>query len=550
MPILELTAGLSEESHRGEAGKRDEVSDHVGLVEVAAPQRQVGPVGRRVPPQERDRALEALDAREALGRHPDLGSKDFDQPAVAQPDVIRELANARLAGLELRDDVGHDAMARAATAQPPHQCCLQDSESVGYRRRCAEPTSQLGRATAPQTGQVDMRAGQLVQREPKERECAARPEVRTNDRGMCSRVDTEAAIERTGNNRTRVAIDAGWIVWVVDMDLVLREVEDELEGPLRKDALALMKRHVLEVPELLDETTERRAGLAGEVKHAGSSLPKYREGGSDARGGYTTAVLKRCARVPRMIFLAALGVLACNRAPESTASSASSGSASARVPPVDVQTFGELHKVMQEGQTGDVYAIRDALAEPHSFAVGALSGLRGEVTIRDGVVWFAYPEGERARVERDAATPEQATIFVLSHVAQWQTLPVAAPVPKAELDAFIELQAMRAGIDVSHPFPVRIEGPIVSLEWHVIDGTRLTAGGSHEDHKRAAVTGKLTHVDAQLVGFFGQSAQGVFTHMGERSHFQVIEPNSNTTGHVDDVEIASGAQLLLPARAR
>ncbi|MBL8741828.1 MAG: hypothetical protein JNK04_12060, partial [Myxococcales bacterium] len=78
-------------------------------------------------------------------------------------------------------------------------------------------------------------------------------------------------------------------------------------------------------------------------------------------------MLKRCARVPRMIFLAALGVLACNRAPESTASSASSGSASARVPPVDVQTFGELHKVMQEGQTGDVYAIRDALAEPHSF---------------------------------------------------------------------------------------------------------------------------------------------------------------------------------------
>jgi alpha-acetolactate decarboxylase len=250
-----------------------------------------------------------------------------------------------------------------------------------------------------------------------------------------------------------------------------------------------------------------------------------------------------------MLALTSLSATACDRAPESTMSSASSAPGSASVPPVEVQTFGELHKMMQEGETGNAYAIRDALKEPHSFAIGALSGLRGEVTIRDGVVWLAYPDGDRARVERDAASPEQAALFVLSHVAHWQTLAISAPVPKAELDAFIESQAVRAGIDVTQPFPVRIEGPIASLDWHVIDGARLTPGGSHEDHKRAAVTGNLTQVDVHLIGFFGQNAQGVFTHMGERSHFHVIEPKSNTTGHVDDLEVAAGAQLMLPARA-
>jgi acetolactate decarboxylase len=251
-----------------------------------------------------------------------------------------------------------------------------------------------------------------------------------------------------------------------------------------------------------------------------------------------------------VIAWATLALSACEAPAKQLPSAQSTDVARSATVPVRVQTFGELHKIMHEGQTGEVFRVGDAIAQPHAFAVGALSGLRGEVTIRDGVIWLAYPQGDHARVAQDQQTSEQATLFVLSHVPAWQTSAITAPVSNADLDAFIEARAIAAGIDAGQPFPVRIEGPMVSVDWHVIDGNRLSEGGSHEDHLRAAVTGRLRDVEAELVGFFGQSAQGVFTHMGQRSHFHVIEPVSETTGHVDALEIGAGARLMLAVGAR
>jgi acetolactate decarboxylase len=241
--------------------------------------------------------------------------------------------------------------------------------------------------------------------------------------------------------------------------------------------------------------------------------------------------------------VAALGaaICACDRGAHSAVSSL-------EVPVGEVQSvqsFGELRKIMHQGQTGPVFRVRDANAAPHAFAIGALSGLRGEVTILDGETWLAYPDGAHARVLRDPGTSEEATLFVLARVPAWRAVGVAARVPFDRLDDFIEETAAASGIDVSKPFPVRIEGPLVFARWHVVDGSRMGTGdSSHADHVRTAVTGRLEGVDAQLVGFFARSAQGVYTHVGQRTHFHLIDRASDTMGHVDEVEIGAGARVL------
>jgi hypothetical protein len=64
----------------------------------------------------------------------------------------------------------------------------------------------------------------------------------------------------------------------------------------------------------------------------------------------------------------------------------------------------------------------------------------------------------------------------------------------------------------------RVEGPLVFVRWHVVDGSRMDPdASSHADHVRTAVTGRLDDVDAQLVGFFARSAQGVYTHVSQRT---------------------------------
>src|SRR5688572_4171827 len=79
------------------------------------------------------------------------------------------------------------------------------------------------------------------------------------------------------------------------------------------------------------------------------------------------------------------------------------------VPPAHpkVSTFGHLRAVVHERDLAPKVKLAEVLARPHAYAVGALSELRGEVTIVDGVAWLAYPAaGGGARVEKVNSSDE------------------------------------------------------------------------------------------------------------------------------------------------
>lgn len=55
---------------------------------------------------------------------------------------------------------------------------------------------------------------------------------------------------------------------------------------------------------------------------------------------------------------------------------------------------------------------------------------------------------------------ETATLLVVSQVQKWQRAKLPADVPFDELDATVERLAKEKGIDVSKPFPVRVQGEL------------------------------------------------------------------------------------------
>ena len=101
---------------------------------------------------------------------------------------------------------------------------------------------------------------------------------------------------------------------------------------------------------------------------------------------------------------------------------------------------------------------------------------------------------------------------------------------------------------MSHPFPVAIDGPLLDLHWHVIDGRKQPpgGGGSHDDHMKLAIKGNQPKAKGTLVGFFSKQHQGTFTHMGSLTHLHVVLTTEKITGHVDAVPIRKGAILRLP----
>lgn len=216
-------------------------------------------------------------------------------------------------------------------------------------------------------------------------------------------------------------------------------------------------------------------------------------------------------------------------------------------PSVEVRAFGALREIMHEGKTEPHAELASLAPGQHTYALGALSELRGEVTVLDDTIWLAYPNDDGTpRLRSERTSDERATLFVTAQVERWKRVRLEHDVKFDELDARVEVAAVSQGVDPSKPFPFRVDGALRDLHWHVVDGRKLAAGGGHADHVRSAVSGVLPEASGTLVGFFSKAHQGVFTHAGSNTHLHVVAPAANVSGHVDQVTLPAGAELAFP----
>jgi|GEM_PF-375108 len=216
---------------------------------------------------------------------------------------------------------------------------------------------------------------------------------------------------------------------------------------------------------------------------------------------------------------------------------------------VEVRTWGSLREVMHGGGQEAVVAVSE-VARPHVWGVGALAGLRGEVTLVDGQVWLSRGDGRGGvRVERSAggaAPAVGAALLTVATVERWQRVALTRDVEDGALDAEVERLARDAGLDVERPFPLVVEGELQSVHWHVLDPSRPPAGGAHGH--AGAVSGVLPQVRGRLVGFFSRHHAGVFTHHDRATHLHLVTGDGAVMGHADRAGWRAGASLLLPAR--
>jgi acetolactate decarboxylase len=214
-----------------------------------------------------------------------------------------------------------------------------------------------------------------------------------------------------------------------------------------------------------------------------------------------------------------------------------------------VQVRGALRAMFHEGQTGAMVSLDSLLPNPDLYAVGALTDLSGEVTVIGGRAYLAYPEeADAMRTETTLRTDATATLLVASEVPAWNSIVIDREIRFGEIDDEIVKLAAAAGMSPGDRFPFLIEGTFEGLQWHVLDGRRLSGGGSsHQDHLAAAAKARRDRATATLVGFYSASDQGIFTHMGSKIHMHCVLDDPLSAGHVDHVDIPAGITVKFPA---
>jgi acetolactate decarboxylase len=217
--------------------------------------------------------------------------------------------------------------------------------------------------------------------------------------------------------------------------------------------------------------------------------------------------------------------------------------------PFEPHQYGAMREVMREGRTESRIALAGLGRD--TIAVGALAGLEGEVTVLDGGVWVARPEGDGVWVTGPTASAnDEATLLTVATVERWTyvSLDVDGTVSGAALERLVERTAREHGIDTTRPFPFVIDGVVERLDIHVINGFCPHAVDPATVDAEPWRWSVDEPTPARIVGFHAADAAGVLTHHGTAIHVHALVERDGrmVTGHVDGVAVRAGARLLLP----
>lgn len=213
-----------------------------------------------------------------------------------------------------------------------------------------------------------------------------------------------------------------------------------------------------------------------------------------------------------------------------------------------VRDYGSFRRMQHRQDYAPQVAVKDAAGGPGWYAIGALDGLRGEITVHDGQVFLSLGKSMDGRIAQRDAGDARATLLAAAKVEAWDEVPIPRAMPQAELRAFILAQAGARGLDADRAWPFRIRGDIVDYRWHVL----AEPHPDYRGHGSAAPMARQyetagPRMAAEVIGFHsGAALEGVISHPGERFHEHLLDPARTLTGHLDAFGVAAEAVLLLP----
>ncbi|MBX3361563.1 MAG: hypothetical protein KF705_09020 [Phycisphaeraceae bacterium] len=186
------------------------------------------------------------------------------------------------------------------------------------------------------------------------------------------------------------------------------------------------------------------------------------------------------------------------------------------------------------------------------FAVGAMAGLAGEITIADGEVWVSQVVNGQPVTSGPAPGPgDHATLLAGFSVERWYTVPLTQPLAGEALDAAIEQAARQRGIDTAKPFPFRIEGDFAALDMHIINGF-CPHGGGEADAALQPWKSNFAMPDCMHASSVS-SPRGAESADAPRHRCSRRRSHADTccrlvASHIDAMGVAEEAVRLLPTR--
>ncbi|QNR23885.1 acetolactate decarboxylase [Croceimicrobium hydrocarbonivorans] len=196
-----------------------------------------------------------------------------------------------------------------------------------------------------------------------------------------------------------------------------------------------------------------------------------------------------------------------------------------------------MRKVMWKGEL-EAKIRFDSLNLDDYYGLGPLEGLAGELMIWNGKVWVSrFISADSMQVSEDPRSG--APFFVGSRIKNWQKIELPTYIKDIHsLEKFLDEQAYYSG----QPYAFRLEGRLSYADIHLQNLKPGSKVSSPEEAHAGQTNYQLENINADILGFYSQEHQGVFTHHDSHLHMHLLSKDQQWMGHLDS---ANFNQIIL-----
>lgn len=205
---------------------------------------------------------------------------------------------------------------------------------------------------------------------------------------------------------------------------------------------------------------------------------------------------------------------------------------------------GTMRAVMREGKLGPVIST-DTLIQTNLYGIGPMAYLRGELLVLDGKVYEATV-GNKKQMQVKEVGKATAPFFGYAHIASWQSVTV----PDSISDLVTLENYLNQTIGTSNPnfntfFKLKAKAKEATI--HLVNLPKGTKVSSPEQAHKGLVQYPVTNQEVEILGFYSQQHQTIFTHHNTNLHLHLITADRKTMGHLETITFEpKQVQLFLP----
>lgn len=204
-----------------------------------------------------------------------------------------------------------------------------------------------------------------------------------------------------------------------------------------------------------------------------------------------------------------------------------------------------MKKVMM-GKDLSTHLLWDSIPHQNLFGISPLGRIEGEITILDGEI-FVSKVNKKGQINLTQNWQSEAPFGVYAHVKSWKKIQAEVDFEnKKDLHKWIEKTALQQGYNLQRAFAFRIKGNFKHVDFHVISKPKKEKVHNHQLHKKAKKHFTLQNSEGELLGFYSQKHEGIFTHKGSFVHTHFIDQARKNMGHLEDIRINGKITLFLP----